>query len=95
MKWVYETLLAEPFRLSPSEVGELTDWQAWELFIYPEFRRQQPKGRRRRKNPRLPTREEFVATGMHVGLPRDQCEREYDAWAASEEGKRLAAKPPE
>lgn len=79
-----------------AEIGELTDWHVWELYIWPEVvrARRQDGSRagdgfgRRGKKTRLPTKEEYIATGERLGGDRDDLGKAYDQWAASEEGKR-------
>lgn len=73
------------------EIGELTDWHVWELYIKPALRKagkKAGKGGKKRKL-RLPTRDEFIATGVHLGGNPDALGRQYDEWAASDEGRRL------
>lgn len=39
----------------------------------------------------LPTREEFIRTGMQLGGKPEELGATYDAWAATEEGQRVLA----
>lgn len=97
MKRVYEILLHEPFGVTREEIGELTDWHAWELYIRPQVERARDKEDREddeeekggSRKSRLPNREEYISTGMQFGGNRDDLGKAYDQWAASEEGQRL------
>lgn len=86
-------LVAEPFRLSKEQIGELTDWDVWELYIRPAVQKaredEDRDGEPRNRKTKLPTREEYVITGMQLGGNRADLEKAYDQWAASEEGQRL------
>jgi hypothetical protein len=88
-------ICGEPWTKLPSEVGELTDWQIWNLLIRPAVRRSRAaRGKRkRRKGPDpLPNRDEFIAGGLHFGGTAEHWAKAYDEWAASEEGQRELAK---
>ncbi|AMV24595.1 hypothetical protein VT84_09380 [Gemmata sp. SH-PL17] len=81
-----------------AEIGELTDWHVWQLYIRPAVHSARKSGRRdggrrrNRKASRLPTREEYIATGAHLGGDPEALGSEYDTWAASEEGQRLCTR---
>lgn len=89
----------EPWCFTPAEIGSLTDWQIWELYVRPAVRRQEAT-RDAGKRPRLkkapgdgiPDREEYIELGLHMQIPREHLEREYDAWAATPEAQALFAK---
>lgn len=84
-------LLGEPFWVPRAEIGELTDWHVWNQYIKPALQRNRKPGegkRRRRKADRLPTREEYIAAGVHLGGDADDLGRAYDQWAASPNGQR-------
>lgn len=87
----------EPWRFTPAEIGKLTDRQIWDQYVRPHaerYRDARRRGRPKREKPsRLPTREEFVEMGVEtLNLPREHCEREYDAWRATPEAKAAIAK---
>lgn len=87
----------EPWCFTPAEIGKLTDRQIWDGYVRPHVERyraarrgQKPRGRS--KPSRLPTREDYVEMGTETfGLPREHCEREYDAWLATPEAKAALA----
>ena len=93
---MYETLCGEPWCWTPQVIGELTDYQVWELVLRPALRRAREfdrkrsgsKGRRPRPSNKLPDREEYVQGGMLLtgAGTREHWEREYDKFVASQEG---------
>jgi len=95
----FEILGGEPWCFTPEQIGKLTDWQVWELYVKPAVRRQRDSRRKRhgRRPPKdkyggVPNRDEFIAGGLHFGLTEEHLGAEYDKWAATEQGQRLLAK---
>lgn len=89
----------EPWCLTPTEIGKLTDRQIWTLYVKPAIERQRDGRRRRRgrkpkpdKHGGIPNRAEFIAGGLHFGLTEEHLGAEFDKWAATEQGQRLIAK---
>lgn len=99
MRVAFELMGGEPWCFAPEQIGKLTDWQIWELYVKPAVRRQRDATRkgRGRKPPKdryggVPSREEFIKGGLHFGLTAEHLGAEFDRWAATEEGQRLVAK---
>lgn len=87
----------EPWLFTPAEIGRLTDWQIWEMYVRPVVRRHQDAkrgGRRKKKGTGdgIPNREEYIELGLHMQIPQEHLEREYDAWAATPEAQAIFAK---
>lgn len=86
----------EPWCFTPAEIGKLTDHQVWEIYVRPAVRRSRQArgtGRRKRKGSDIPGRAAYIAMGVAFGGAgtEEHWAKEYDAWAASEEGQRVIA----